>query len=393
MTEQGRISLDLKSKKEMRNELDGEIKAIQEKRTELLATVTEESPSEEMDQVDQEATQLSEQEEAKKKAKEELESEIAKLEKELEAIQEIPEEDQEERNMDNKELLLQERSALETFVRTKGQVRADGLTSTDIGALIPEAIIHNPQMEVTNVVDLAKLVTKTKVSTASGKHPILERPTARLSTVAELAENPKLAEPTFLDVAWEVATYRGALPLSQEAIDDSAVDLVALVARHAQEIKINTTNYEIAEVLKTFTAKPVSTADDLKEVYNVALNPAYKGDIVASQSFFNALDTLKDGDNRYYMQDDVTSPTGKNLFGRKIIAVVPDEALGAAGEAKAFIGDLSRAVLFADRKDLALQWVDHHIYGRYLAVVTRFDVVKADANAGFFVTYTAPAGA
>lgn len=398
MTEQLRISASIADKTKQLEVVNSELESIRASKEELLATVSEESEVEKLDETDTELDQLSEQEEEKKKEKETLETEISQLEEELEAVQKeiVPEETQveEERNMENKELLMEQRDALATYIKTKGQVRNEtGLISSEVGAVIPEAIAYNPEMEVTNVVDLAKLVTKTPVKSASGKYPILKRPTARLNTVAELSANPKLAEPEFLEVEWAVDTYRGALPISQEAIDDSVVDLVGLVARHAQEIKINTTNAEIATVLQSFTAKSVSDADGLKAIYNVDLNPLYKGDIIASQSFFNALDTLKDGDARYYMQDDVTSPTGKKLFGRQIIAVVPDEQLGAAGEAKAFIGDLKRAVLFADRKDIAVRWVDNEIYGQYLQVVTRFDVVKADENAGFFVTFTAPAGA
>ena len=390
MTEQLRISAEIAEKTKQLENVKSELETIRANKEELLSRVSEESEVEEIDETDAELDQLSEQEEEKKKEEENLESEITKLEKELDEVQEeiIPE--GEERNMENKELVLEQRNALNTFIRTKGQVRNEtGLISSEVGVVIPEEIAYNPQLEVRAVVDLAELVEKTKVSTASGKYPILKRATAVLNTVEELAENPKLAEPEFLEVAWEVETYRGALPISQEAIDDSAVDLTELVARNAREQKINTTNAKISDVLKTFEAKTVKDGDEVKAVFNIDLNPAYNSGIVASQSFFHALDTLKDGSGRYLMQDDITSPTGRKILGRQIIAIVPDTMLGEEGEANAFIGDLRRAVLFADRKDIALQWVDHHIYGRYLAVVTRFDVGKADANAGFFVTFDA----
>ena len=51
-----------------------------------------------------------------------------------------------------------------------------------------------------------------------------------------------------------------------------------------------------------------------------------------------------------------------------------------------FIGDIQRAVLFADRQELGLRWTDNEIYGQYLQAVVRFDVKKADAKAGYFVT-------
>lgn len=263
---------------------------------------------------------------------------------------------------------------------------ADGIVSADVKPIIPEAISYNPQTEIKTVTNLKNFVTGFKATTATGKYPILKKATARLASVAELKTNPKLAEPEFEEVTWEVDTFRGALPLSQESIDDAATDLVGIAGRHAQEQKINTTNYFISEVLKSFAPKAATTVDDLKKIINVDLDPAYSRSIVCSQSFYNAVDTLKDGNGRYLLQDSITSVSGKVVLGMPV-HVVEDELLGAAGEANAFIGDLARGVLFADRKDISVRWVDHNVYGQYLQVATRFDVKKADPNAGYFVTF------
>ena len=87
------------------------------------------------------------------------------------------------------------------------------------------------------------------------------------------------------------------------------------------------------------------------------------------------------------MQDSIISPSGKVVLG-KGINVVSDELLGANGNAKAFVGDSKRGVLFVDRLELGLRWAENDIYGQYLQVVMRFDVAVADAKAGFFVTFT-----
>ena len=210
-----------------------------------------------------------------------------------------------------------------------------------------------------------------------------------MNTVAELEENPELAKPEFTEVDWAVQTYRGAIPISNESIQDSAVDLVGIISRNANEQKLNTTNYAIANVLKTFTAAAMSTLDDLKKIINVSLDPAYNKAIVGTQSFYNVLDTLKDGNGRYLLQDSIVSPSGKTLLGMPVF-VIEDTLFGEAGNTTAFIGDLSRAVLFANRVDVTVRWVANEIYGQYLQVATRFDTKKADANAGYFVTYTAP---
>lgn len=267
--------------------------------------------------------------------------------------------------------------------------RDAGLVSADVKPVIPEEILYNPENEVKTVTDLSKLVTQFQASTASGSYPVKKHATARLNTVAELEQNPALAKPAFIDVDWRVQTYRGAILLSQESIDDSAIDLTGLVARDAQEQKINTTNYSIAEVLKTFTAKNVTgpSVDDIKHILNVDLDPAYNKVIVASQSFYQYLDTLKDGNGQYLLHEAITEGSPSTLLGVPIVQI-GDDLFGAAGEAHAFIGDLSKGVLYANRKDIQVQWVRSEVYGQYLQEVIRYDVKKADSNAGFFVTYT-----
>ena len=276
------------------------------------------------------------------------------------------------------------------FIKTKGAKR-EKVISDDVGVTIPEDIKYTPEKEVKTVQDLSQYVTKTSVKTASGKHPIVKRATAKFSTVAELEQNPELAKPDFETVSWEVNTYRGAIPVSEESIADSAINLTALIAENIQEQKVNTLNEKIGNVLKTFTAKEVSDVDALKAIINVDLDPAYERQIVCTQSFYQALDTLKDGNGRYYLNDSIINTSGLKLLGMNV-TVVRDDLLGLQGEAKAFVGDLKRGVFFADRSDLSVTWQDHNIYGRFLMGAFRFDVKKADENAGYFVTFNGDAG-
>lgn len=293
----------------------------------------------------------------------------------------------------DKEQKVEARDAFNAFMRTKGEKR-DGLTSDDAAVVIPESIIYDPTLELETVVDLASLVTKTQVSTASGKYPILKRPSAVLPSTEELVENPTLANPQFANVEWDIDTYRGAIPVSQESLDDAQVDLGSLVAQHIQTLKINTTNAKIAAVLSTFTAKSFPAAglvDGLKGVVNVDLDPAYSKSFVMTQSMFDTLDKVKDGEGRYLLQDQIGTATGKTLFGLPVVVIGDTQfaSTDVAGTKKAWVGDLRRAVLFANRADIAVQWVENNIYGRILQGVLRFDVEKADADAGYMVTIAA----
>ncbi|HGE6632069.1 phage major capsid protein [Listeria seeligeri] len=385
------IQKKLDSKRGELEELETRSKSFKEQEDVLTRALEEAKTEEEVNTVEKSVDDLENEKEKLEKERDELTAKIKELEKELEEANEKPNASKDEEKGEDEERMKkykdkEVRSAVNTFIRTKGQTRA-GLVSTDAGVIIPEEIIYSPEKEVKTVTNLAELVSKTKVSTASGKYPILKRATARLNSVPELEANPQLAKPEFEQINWEVVTYRGAIPISQESIDDAAVDLVGIVSENAQEQKINTTNYAISEVLKTFTAKAVTDTDDIKQILNVTLDPAYERNAVVSQSFLQWVDTLKDSDGQYILHRDITSPSGTSLFGIKL-EVVNDELLGLAGEAHAFLGDLKRAVLFADRVDITARWVDNEIYGQYLQVGTRFDVKQADSNAGYFLTFT-----
>ena len=108
--------------------------------------------------------------------------------------------------------------ALAEFIKTKGETRA-GLVSDDVGVLIPEDITYEPDREVKTVQNLADFVNKVQVKSASGKHPVKNRATAKFHTVAELEANPQLAKPDFREVPYEVATYRGSIPLTNSGFN------------------------------------------------------------------------------------------------------------------------------------------------------------------------------
>ena len=302
------------------------------------------------------------------------------------------------------------REKVEAFIRSKGAVAHEGLRFGDtrdevlisLNEITPTTdgvkkehttkvtsteLVTTPIKEVKTAADLKAGVRVHKTNKGSGTYPILKRATSRMHSVEELEKNPALAKPEFDSVDWKVLTYRGAIPISQESIDDADVDLLALIGESVGEIKVNTTNYAIAEVYKTFPAKTVANLDELKKILNVDLDPAYAVGFDATQSFYNILDTLKDGNGRYLLQDSIVSPSGKVALGKNI-NVVSDDLLGSPGDAKSFVGDSNRGVLFVDRLDLGLRWAENEIYGQYLQVVMRFDVKKADKKAGFFVTFT-----
>lgn len=279
------------------------------------------------------------------------------------------------------------RSGLNEFVRTKGQQTRESFKLVDSGALLlPEYL---PAMELPREVTvLENLVNRISVNTVAGEFPVISHTDKKMNTVEELEKNPELATPKITKLAYKIATYRGYIPISQEAIDDTQYDLSSLIQSEIQSQALNTKNAAIATLLKEATPKQASGFDGLKDLINKEIKPYYAVKLIVTQSLFAALDKVKDKEGRYMLQTDVTSPTGYKFAGRPIY-VLPDTILGESeGDMKAFVGDPKAYMTLFDRLQTSVKWVDNNIYGQLLACFIRFDVQKVDANAGFYVTYT-----
>ena len=303
-----------------------------------------------------------------------------------------PKKDEKKKEEENRsmEVILNDQKDKETrsinqFIRSKGETR-DGLTTVGAEAVIPIDRITKPEKQPETVVDLRQHVGRVPVTTVTGSYPILKANKNKMISVEELAKNPALANPEFTKVSYEIATYRGYIPVSQEALDDSDIDLGGLVAEHIQRQSLNTSNAAIAAKLQTATAKTVTTIDDLKDIVNVAIDPAYAVKIIASQSFFNELDKMKDNDGRYLLQQDVTVASGYKLLGREMVVMADDVIGTVAGDKVAFVGDPALFAKYFDRQQASVRWVDNEVYGQLLAGFVRFDVEVADTAAGFYVT-------
>lgn len=357
---------------------------------ELENKASEEQPEE--DKVVEE-TKDEEKEEQKEPETEKQPEEQPKDEEKRSLEQEGEEENMEKVVLDGKEISQPETEVrgFLNYVRShnpKMDLRAlpEGVKSTDVGAIIPQDIVTKTKTLPETVVDLRNLVQTVKVSTPTGKYPILKSTEVVMRNIEELEANPDLDKPQFENVLYDVATYRGQIPVSRESLDDSDEDLGALIARHIQRIALNTANSKIVENLKTATPKTVKNLDEIKAIINTEFDPAYNLQFVVSQSFYNEVDLMKDNEGRYMLQPSITAQSGKSLLGLNV-TVLSDKLLGGSAGAKvAFLGDPAGFTSFFDRNEMAVRWQEHQHYGEILAAAMRFDVKTVDAAAGKFLT-------
>lgn len=277
--------------------------------------------------------------------------------------------------------------SFENYIRSRGEIR-EGVTTVNNEAVIPTQILDiQKEKSAPNV--LKNFVNRQIVSAPKGTLPVLKKASAGLVTKEELAKNPELAM-SIEAVDYSVETYAGVLPISQEMIDDSAVDISSIAGQYTQDVSDITEDRKIGEALQTATkVANITTADDLKHAFNTKVPAGYDKMFVLSQSFYDVVDTMKDSNGRYLFQDSLASPSGKILLGVPVVPV-DDNVIGKDGEVNGFVGDLKSFILDAVKKEVTVRWQDNDLYAQKLAAYLRFDVKKAIDEAGVLLKYAAP---
>lgn len=381
------LAKQIADKEKELEEMRGKDADFETREKELETSISEANTEEERGVVDGEIEKFEQERDAHNDRKSEIETEIEELRGKMKEYEKVPEKREKEKNMKKRSEEIEEaRSAINAFVKSKGQVRESGFKEVDAGILIPVEIL-SPQEKPEDVVDLKNYVKTVSVNSASGKYPVIAKSGSKMNTVAELEQNPELSKPKIENVDYSIETRRGYIPISQEAIDDASYDVTGVIRDEINDQSRNTRNADIATVLKSATAKSVTGIDGLKDLVNKEIKKVYPVKFIISASLYAELDKLKDKNGRYLLQDSIASASGKILSGKEVV-VLDDDMIAGAGELKGFVGDAKSFCTFFDRKQTSVEWVDSQIYGKLLAGVVRYDVKKTDADAGFYITYT-----
>lgn len=285
-----------------------------------------------------------------------------------------------------------ETRSFEDFIRSRGEMR-DGLTTSGATAVIPEEVV-TPVLELKNSkYNLAQYATVKTVSAGSGHYPIAKRNNkAVLATKEELAEIADVDANMFEDVPFDVKTRAGKIGLSNEIVDDSAVDIVAEVKNQLQKLVDNTDNQNIMKVLTgdTFKKETATSTDDLKKIFNVELDPALNKMWLVNQSGFNYLDTLKDSEGRYLLQPNPTAASGFSLFGAPVV-MISDAVMAnnSDGSFPLIVGDLAEAVAVFRRNQVTAQWDKFDQFAQGLSVIVRNDYKPISSDAAINISLSA----
>ena len=273
------------------------------------------------------------------------------------------------------------------FLKT-GQVadsisRADNNIGLNSGSVIIPETILTPEHEQHQFPRLGSLVRTVKVSTTTGKLPVFQTSSDKLSVHTEFQPSERHAAPEIKPINWDLKTYTGNYAFSQDLISDSSYNWQSELSSRLQELKDNTNDDLIINALTNGVTTKTATdlISDIKTALNVNLKPqdSQAASIVLSQSAFNELDQMTDKEGRPLVQPDVTKGTGQSILGKTVVVV--DDLLfpaAKAGDANIIVAPLQKAVVNFHNIEITGQFIDSYdVWYKILGIYLREDVVQA----------------
>ncbi|HHK5536853.1 TPA: phage major capsid protein [Bacillus mobilis] len=282
-----------------------------------------------------------------------------------------------------------EKEVLNATTMTEGIPADGGLTvPKDIRTAIKELRRSGPDA-------LENYVNVEPVSTVTGSRVIeVEADYIPFDNVDEAADFPLMEAPKFEDIQYNVKKKGGILKFSKELFADTAENIQAYIKKWTFKKSKATRNALILKALADnfgTTKLAVKTVDDLKDIYNVKLDPviATTSSALMNQDAFNFLDKLKDSDGKYILQPNPTMATQKLLFGKYPIIVVSNKTLKTDAVKKTaplYFGDFKEAITIFDREALYIEFSEQagDLWGKDLVgmkVRERLDVKSVDKKA------------
>lgn len=255
----------------------------------------------------------------------------------------------------------EEKEILNTTTMTEGVPEDGGLTvPQDIRTEIKELRRSYPDA-------LENYVNVEPVTTLTGSRVIeKEADYIPFDNVDEAADFPEMEAPQFELIDYKVKKKGGILKFSRELLQDTAENILAYIRKWTAKKGKATRNALILKILDEVfgaTKESVKTLDDLKDIFNTKLDPAFEltSIVIMNQDTFNHFDKMKDNDGKYILQSDPTQATKKLLFGKYPIVKVSNKTLPTdtvTNKAPIYCGDLKEGITIFDREALYLEFND-----------------------------------
>ena len=287
----------------------------------------------------------------------------------------------------------EEKAAIRNDATPTGQ---QGGVDAKGGYLVPKEFVASVERLANEDARLKNYVHVYPTTYRKGSYPIRDEAATGLTKRAELTlMTPK--DINFDAVEFDIENWYDFIPVANELIDDANVDILELVREAFVEDLVLQENKEILTAMGVAaggTATEISSYKDIVTTLNKGIKVAARKNavIVTNQDGWAYLDSLEDAQYHPLLVPDIKDPGIKRLKGAEIVVLdnttladgttVVDEGEVTEKTVKTipfFVGDLRKAVLFADREGYAVQLSKEAGFlqeATYLKITPRFDVVK-----------------
>lgn len=336
--------MKLKALIEKRNRLVEDMNSIVNKAVEEVRAVSDEE-NERVDEIEKEVRALDET--------------IEKAKNQLDDLQ-VEEKEEQEEKKDSEDTEDEEVRAFAAYLRN--EERASNLAKDANGAVIPKTIANRI---IKRVYDMCPILKSAQTYNTKGTLdlPYWDESTASI-TVAYSDEFTDLESNSGkLDKISLQGFLAGALTkISRSLLNNSDFDLVDFVVEDMseklarfieKELLIGTsskvTGLSDCKQVVTAAATSAVTADELIDLQEMVPDQLQKGAMwIMNRKTRAAIRKLKDGEGRYLLQDDITSPFGKVLLGTPVYTSDNMPEMGA-DEVAVYYGNMKGlAVKFAE---------------------------------------------
>lgn len=220
--------------------------------------------------------------------------------------------------------------------------------------------------------DLEQYVNVEPVSTLSGSRVFeVDADSTPWDDVDEGEEFGEEETPKLKQIKYKIEKKGGILKVTRELLQDTAENILGFLNKWIAKKSRATRNAAILKKLAEITTGKevaISGYDDLKDVFNVTLDPAIASSsiVLTNQSGFNYLDKIKDERGDYILQHDVTDKSKMLLFGVYPIKKVSNKVLKnvevkldgsnvSAYKYPIYMGDLKEAITLFDREKISIE--------------------------------------
>lgn len=230
-------------------------------------------------------------------------------------------------------------------------------TAADGGLILPQDIQTAINQYKRSLVDLSQLATNEPVSTLTGSRVFekLATMTAFANITDDTADIADMGSPQFESITYAIKKYAGYMPVPNDLLKDTDQNLISYLVKWIGKKSIVTNNTLYLALINALATSTFADWKAVKKAINVTLDPMHEvnAKILTNQTGFLYFDTLVDSTGKPLLQEDITKPGSKILFGKQLV-VAPNSVLAVTGTttkyAPVFIGDFKENAVKFERQ-------------------------------------------